>query len=199
MKDIWYYTFHNDSRGTNNYGYDDEEHNYILDPHVHLNYRYEVLKTIVVGDQGQVIECRDHKTNNIVVVKMLVTPLSSTDEILEMGLKRAMERQRKDYNQDSNVVKVLDDFTFRGHYCIVLELLKESLQQVIEEAGLRGLDMALIKAYTREILTFLKHMELKEAVHAAIRPNNIMVKDTVAGTIRVMDFKTSFTVGSQRE
>ncbi|CAN0402278.1 unnamed protein product [Lampetra planeri] len=197
MKDIWYYTFHNDSRGTNNYGYDDEEHNYILDPHVHLNYRYEVLKTIVVGDQGQVIECRDHKTNNIVVVKMLVTPLSSTDEILEMGLKRAMERQRKDYNQDSNVVKVLDDFTFRGHYCIVLERLKESLQQVIEEAGLRGLDMALIKAYTREILTFLKHMELKEAVHAAIRPNNIMVKDTVAGTIRVMDFKTSFTVGSQ--
>ncbi|CAM9518658.1 unnamed protein product, partial [Lampetra planeri] len=201
MKDIWYYTFHNDSRGTNNYGYDDEKHNYILDPHVHLNYRYEVLKTIVVGGQGQVIECRDHKTNNIVVVKMLVTPLSSTDEILEMnttmGLKRAMERQRKDYNQDSNVVKVLDDFTFRGHYCIVLELLKESLQQVIEEAGLRGLEMALIKAYTREILTFLKHMKLKEAVHAAIRPNNIMVKDTVAGTIRVMDFKTSFTVGSQ--
>lgn len=41
---------------------------------------------------------------------------------------------------------------------------------MIEEAGLRGLDMALIKAYTREILTFLKHMELKEAVHAAIRP-----------------------------
>ncbi|XP_078456858.1 dual specificity tyrosine-phosphorylation-regulated kinase 2-like [Lampetra planeri] len=75
MKDIWYYTFHNDSRGTNNYGYDDEKHNYILDPHVHLNYRYEVLKTIVVGGQGQVIECRDHKTNNIVVVKMLVTPL----------------------------------------------------------------------------------------------------------------------------
>lgn len=41
-----------------------------------------------------------------------------------MEIKMALELQGEGSDEDFNVVKVLKHFDFRGHHCIVLELLK---------------------------------------------------------------------------
>ncbi|CAN0434527.1 unnamed protein product [Lampetra planeri] len=198
MQEVWYFALFNKSEGFNNDGYDDQERNYILFRHEHLRYRYEVLKKIGEGGQGQVIQCLDHKRNILVAIKILVSPSSSKQETYQkMELQIALELQDEGSDEDFNVIKVLNIFHFRGHYCIVMELLKESLHEVIRNAGLRRLDMAMVKTYTRGILKFLRHINSRKIVHADIKPENVLVKDTVTGTVRITDFGTSFFVESQ--
>ncbi|CAN0431157.1 unnamed protein product [Lampetra fluviatilis] len=198
MQEVWYFALFNKSEGCNNDGYDDQERNYILFRHEHLRYRYEVLKKIGEGGQGQVIQCLDHKRNILVAIKILVSPSSSKQETYQkMELQIALELQGEGSDEDFNVIEVLNRFHFRGHYCIVMELLKESLHEVIRNAGLRRLDMAMVKTYTRGILKFLRHIHSRKIVHADIKPENVLVKDTVTGTVRITDFGTSFFVESQ--
>ncbi|CAN0434091.1 unnamed protein product [Lampetra planeri] len=198
MQEVWYFALYNKSEGCNNDGYDDQERNYILFRHEHLRYRYEVLKKIGEGGQGQVIQCLDHKRNILVAIKILVSPSSSKQETYQkMELQIALELQGEGSDEDFNVIEVLNRFHFRGHYCIVMELLKESLHEVIRNAGLRRLDMAMVKTYTRGILKFLRHIHSRKIVHADIKPENVLIKDTVTGTVRITDFGTSFFVESQ--
>ncbi|XP_061437007.1 dual specificity tyrosine-phosphorylation-regulated kinase 3-like [Lethenteron reissneri] len=75
IQEVWYFALRNRSWGPNNDGYDDHEHHYIPVQHEHLHYRYEVLKKIGEGGQGQVIRCLDHMRNTLVAVKILVSPL----------------------------------------------------------------------------------------------------------------------------
>ncbi|CAN0004317.1 unnamed protein product [Lampetra planeri] len=55
----------------------------------------------------------------------------------------------------------------------------------------------MVKTYTRGILKFLCHTKARSIIHADIKPENVLIKDTVTGTIRVTDFGTSFFVKSQ--
>lgn len=39
--------------------------------HDHIGYRFEVLEVIGKGSFGQVLKCLDHKTNELVAIKMI--------------------------------------------------------------------------------------------------------------------------------
>ncbi|XP_075930862.1 dual specificity tyrosine-phosphorylation-regulated kinase 4-like [Petromyzon marinus] len=197
IRKIWYFGLHNVASGTTNGGYDDDNHDYITFKNEHLNYRYEVLETIGFGGQGQAIKCLDHKTNTIVAVKMLNIPSSARYQNSEgMGSRIASALQDQD-NEDSNTIHVLDHFWFRRHFCIVMELLGDSLRKVTKAASLQGLEMETVKTYTKEILKSLRHLRSKNIVHADLKLANVLLKDTVAGTVRLIDFESSFFVGQQ--
>jgi serine/threonine protein kinase len=55
----------------NNYGYDDERGDYLVVPHDHLAYRYEIVDTLGKGSFGQVLHCRDHCTGESVAIKII--------------------------------------------------------------------------------------------------------------------------------
>ena len=38
----------------------------------HIAYRYEILEYVTEGAHGQVIKCRDHKTRQIVAIKVVI-------------------------------------------------------------------------------------------------------------------------------
>ncbi len=56
---------------TNNYGYDDERGDYLVIPHDHLAYRYEIIDTLGKGSFGQVLHCRDHGTGESMAIKII--------------------------------------------------------------------------------------------------------------------------------
>lgn len=54
-----------------NQGYDDENGDYIVVINDHIYYRFEVLDFLGKGSFGQALRCLDHKTNEIVAVKII--------------------------------------------------------------------------------------------------------------------------------
>ena len=54
-----------------NFGYDDERGDYKVVLKDHIGYRFEVLEFLGKGSFGQALKCLDHKTNEIVAVKLI--------------------------------------------------------------------------------------------------------------------------------
>ncbi|XP_078732113.1 dual specificity tyrosine-phosphorylation-regulated kinase 4-like [Lampetra fluviatilis] len=193
MKQVWFFTVDevDKPRGGNNDGYDDDNNNYIPVRKEQLHYRYEVQKLISEGGQGLVLQCLDHKTKTLVAVKMLSLPLcSSTAARQRTELEVAKELQGKDSDERYGVIRVLDTFEFRGHNCLVVELLKKSLYDVMSKGSIGRIYLRRLREYTRAILDFLLYAKVLGIVHGDIKPDNILL--TAAGKVRVTDFGCSF-------
>jgi dual specificity tyrosine-phosphorylation-regulated kinase 2/3/4 len=57
--------------GPDNYGFDNDQQEYLCDIHDHLAYRFEIVKRIGKGSFGQVFKCFDHKEKEFVALKIL--------------------------------------------------------------------------------------------------------------------------------
>lgn len=55
----------------NNFGYDDERGDYKVVLKDHIAYRFEVLDYLGKGSFGQALKCIDHKTGEIVAIKII--------------------------------------------------------------------------------------------------------------------------------
>ena len=113
-------------------------------------YRYEVLKVLGKGSFAQVVCCKDHKLStsfNEVIVAVKITRNTELDHKFAMSeanlLKFIME---KDPHDEHNIVRLLDEFQFRGHHCFVFELLeKGDLFEHLKSTGFSGFSVATIK------------------------------------------------------
>ncbi len=54
-----------------NYGYDDDQGDYTVVLGDHLAFRFEVIEFLGKGSFGQALKCLDHKTGEIVAVKII--------------------------------------------------------------------------------------------------------------------------------
>lgn len=54
-----------------NFGYDDEQGDYKVVMHDHIGFRYEVKQFLGKGSFGQALKCLDHKTGDIVALKII--------------------------------------------------------------------------------------------------------------------------------
>ena len=54
-----------------NNGFDDNEGYYRIVSGDQINYRFELIELIGKGAFGQVLKCKDHKTDKLVAIKMV--------------------------------------------------------------------------------------------------------------------------------
>ena len=59
------------TRAPLNHGFDDERGDYKIVMRDHLAYRYEVLSMLGKGSFGQVAKCLDHKTGELMAIKII--------------------------------------------------------------------------------------------------------------------------------
>ncbi|CAM9968066.1 unnamed protein product [Lampetra fluviatilis] len=174
MKQVWFFTVDKVGKprgGNNNDSYDDDTNNYIPVRKEQLHYRYEVQKMIGKGGQGLVLQCLDHKTKMLVAVKMLSLPWSSSTAARQRTeLEVAKELQGKASDERYGVIRVLDTFQFRGHNCLVVELLKKSLYDVMSKGSIGRIYVRRLREHTRTVLDFLLYAKGRGIVHADIKP-----------------------------
>lgn len=58
----------------------------------------------------------------------------------------------KDKEDGHNIVRMIDEFTFRDHHCFVFELLYTDLFEHLKENGFIGFPTGKIKEYAIQIL-----------------------------------------------
>ncbi|XP_059805996.1 dual specificity tyrosine-phosphorylation-regulated kinase 2-like [Hypanus sabinus] len=176
--------------GSNNCGYDDDHAAYILLPHDHIAYRYEILKVIGKGSFGQVAKVYDHKTRQHLALKVVRNEKrfhrQATEEI------RILEHLRKqDKNLQMNIIHMLENFTFRSHTCMTFELLSMNLYELIKRNKFQGFSLQLVRKFAHSILLCLEALHRNRIIHCDLKPENILLKQAGRSGIKVIDFGSS--------
>jgi dual specificity tyrosine-phosphorylation-regulated kinase 2/3/4 len=173
----------------NNHGYDDERGDYIHIQGDHLAYRYEIMCLLGKGSFGQVLQCRDHKTGQCVAIKIIrnkkrfhsqalveVKILENLVKWVSILILRSPHYTRltwitlQDPEDKHNLIKINQHFYFRGHLCIVTELLSINLYEMVKANSFVGFSTTLIRRFTVQLLSSLQVMRNNRVIHCDLKP-----------------------------
>jgi dual specificity tyrosine-phosphorylation-regulated kinase 2/3/4 len=170
-------------------------HHYRAQPRDHIAYRYEILSSFGQGAFGQVLKCRDHKTGDIVALKIVVnTRQMRSQGRAEMEFMTFLNARADPENR--GIVKILSTFEFRGHVCAVFEPLGGNLYEFAKVGGFKGIPLSDARRISRQILSGLAFVHSHGIVHCDIKPENILlVTHTRPFTVRIIDFGSACRVG----
>ena len=173
--------------------WDDREGYYKIYQNDHINYRYKIIEELGQGTFGNVVKCKDIKTNEMVAIKIL----KKSSRILRIGKQELEIFNTLQNNQTTEtcIVTKLDDFIFRGHLCIVFELLSTNLFDLIKKNNFQGLQSQFIRSVATQILVSLKHSHSLGIVHCDLKPENLVLKHEKNSGIKLIDFGSAWTGG----
>uniref|UniRef100_A0AAY4E5J7 dual-specificity kinase n=1 Tax=Denticeps clupeoides TaxID=299321 RepID=A0AAY4E5J7_9TELE len=173
-----------------NSGYDDEHGSYNKVLHDHIAYRFEILEVIGKGSFGQVLKCLDHKTNELIAVKIIRNKKRFHHQAL-VELKILDAVRRKDKDNCYNVIHMKEYFYFRNHLCISFELLGLNLYELIKKNNFQGFSLALIRRFAQSLVKCLQMLNREKIIHCDLKPENILLSQKGQGNIKVVDFGSS--------
>ncbi|XP_075930534.1 dual specificity tyrosine-phosphorylation-regulated kinase 4-like [Petromyzon marinus] len=154
--------------------------------HEHINFRYEVLKKLGSGSNAVVLKCMDHTMMELVAIKIFRNARgikANVQKEVEI-LKRLRE---KDFNNDHNIIRLRETFSFRGHHCICLELAGLDLRKVMKTAETVP-TMQSVRLYARALLKCLSLLRKEGISHGDLKPENIVL---IQNTIKTINFGQS--------
>ncbi|XP_062426322.1 dual specificity tyrosine-phosphorylation-regulated kinase 4 [Rhea pennata] len=175
---------------TQNNCYDDEHGSYLKVLHDHIAYRYEVLEVIGKGSFGQVAKCMDHKTNELVAVKIIRNKKRFHSQAL-VEVKILDTLLKKDKDNTHNIIHMKEHFYFRNHFCISFELLGINLYELIKKNKFQGFSLSLIRRFTQCVLRCLQVLYQERIIHCDLKPENILLYHKGQGSVKVIDFGSS--------
>lgn len=180
------------SERADNQGYDNKDHDYILYVHDIISSprganRYQVLDLLGKGTFGQVVKCLDLERNEFVAIKIVKNlPAFHSQGLVEVKLLQTLNSK---YDSDVYpMVRMLDNFIFRNHLCLIFELLNVSLYELIRQNQFRGLSVQLVSIFTKQILTAMVALHQTRIIHCDLKPENILLEDATSPNLKVIDF-----------
>ena len=188
------------SRVNNNTGYDTDSGVYKCFKHDHIAYRYELLSSLGHGSFGDVMHARDHKTKQDVAIKILVTRKKQRNPSLadqEVKILSRLSGRRTGSTSPSNVVAMLDHFTFRNHLCIVFEKLDHGdLEQLMEQEE-ACMSESQLRQLTTSMLQCVQEVHNKGVIHCDIKPENFLLASADGNAVKIIDFGLSSLVSAR--
>ena len=168
----------NPSEGVLNNGFDNEESNLVCKVHDTFamdGYVFTILDLLGTGTFGQVFRCIRSDTKDLVAVKVVKNkPAYHAQGLLEIKVARLLN-EAHDPNDERHIVRLLDSFEYRGHVCLVFELLSVSLLDVLTQNQFRGLPLVVVQRFAKQILTALVAFEEADVIHCDLKPENILL------------------------
>uniref|UniRef100_A0A1I8FEY0 Protein kinase domain-containing protein n=1 Tax=Macrostomum lignano TaxID=282301 RepID=A0A1I8FEY0_9PLAT len=158
----------------------------------HVAYRYETLETLGRGSFGQVVRAIDHRTGQHVALKILRNcKRFHRQAAVEV---QVLDRLRRMNDSGDCAVQMIDYFTFRGHVCIVFELLSINLYELTKRNNFQGFHLGLVRKFAQPILRCLRLLHSQGIVHCDLKPENILLQAKGQSEVKVIDFGSSCLV-----
>lgn len=173
-----------------NNGFDDDNGSYIKAVGDHMVYRYEIKEVLGKGSFGQVVKAHDHKTDQVVALKIIRNKKRFHRQALE-EVKILDALRRKDKDNSMNIIHMLEYFCFRNHLCITFEIMGMNLYELIKKNNFQGFSIPLIRRFAFSILQCLKVLQKDRIIHCDLKPENILLRQKGQSSIKVIDFGSS--------
>jgi dual specificity tyrosine-phosphorylation-regulated kinase 2/3/4 len=171
-----------------NKGFDDKNTDYILVPGDQIAYQYEILELLGSGSFSQVCKCFDHKGKREVAVKIIKSH-KRFEEQGQVELK-VLAYVRK-HDKGTHFVQMLSYFMFRGHLCIVFELLSFNLYDLLKANSFKGFSNTLVRRFILQVLKGLCFLKDHQIVHCDLKPENIILANGKESIIKIIDLGSS--------
>lgn len=182
--------------GTNNDGYDDENHDYIIRPGEVFYERYEIKQLLGKGSFGQVCEAYDNKERKKVAVKIIKNKTAFRNQA-KIEIKLLQEMNSRDPEDKYHIVRMINFFEHRHHLCLVFELLSFNLYELIKHTQYKGVSLNLIRRLGKQLLQSLDYLSSPDiaVIHCDLKPENILLEQAQRSDIKIIDFGSSCKIG----
>ncbi|GMH56960.1 hypothetical protein TrRE_jg5612 [Triparma retinervis] len=174
--------------------WDDDNYDYIVKENEDFGEegRYTLKEKIGKGSFGQVVKAYDNTENKEVAIKIIKSKKPFT---LQARTEIELLEQLKsdDSNDENNIVRLINHFFFRGHQCLVFEMLSLNLYELLKNTQFRGVSLNLIRKFAKQILRALDFLSQPNVniIHCDLKPENILLRSPRRSAIKVIDFGSS--------
>merc|ERR1719506_2647924 len=175
-----------------NHGWDDENYDYIVKNGELFNERYTVSTVIGKGSFGQVVKALDNQTQEWAAIKIIKSKKPFLQQAkTEIELLQFLNE--KDLSDTACIVRLLEHFMFRGHQCLVFEMLSYNLYDLLRHTTFKGVSLNLIRKFGKQILKALCFLALRDVsvIHCDLKPENILLRHPKRSAIKLIDFGSS--------
>eukprot|EP00127_Corallochytrium_limacisporum_P007176 Clim_evm49s243 gene=Clim_evmTU49s243 len=155
--------------------------------------RYKVVETLGKGVFGAVYRVNDIKgsSESEELAVKIMRQGTSYRRTGERECKILEKLRDADEEGKSGCLRIYGQCEHQGHLCLIFELLGQDLRQLLREMGLsKGISLAAVRLYARQIFRALRLLHSCGFVHADVKPDNFLV-DRKGAKVKLSDFGTA--------
>ncbi|CAN0896305.1 Serine/threonine-protein kinase AFC2 [Linum grandiflorum] len=159
-------------RGSPPWRVDDKDGHYMFALGENLTSRYKIHRKVGEGTFGQVLECWDRETREMVAIKVV----RSIKKYREAAMSEidVLQLLGKYDRNGSRCVQIRNWFDYRNHICIVFEMLGPSLYDFLRKNSYRPFPVDLVRELGRQLLECVAFMHDLRLIHTDLKPENIL-------------------------
>uniref|UniRef100_A0A2K1YP42 Protein kinase domain-containing protein n=2 Tax=Populus trichocarpa TaxID=3694 RepID=A0A2K1YP42_POPTR len=165
---------------------DDKDGHYVFALGENLTSRYKIHRKIGEGTFGQVLECWDRETREMVAVKVVRSTKKYREAaMLEVDVLQLLGKYDRN---GSRCVQIRNWLDYRNHICIVFEMLGPSLYDFLRKNNYCPFPVNLVRELGRQLLECVAFMHDMRLIHTDLKPENILFVSSEY--IKIPDYKS---------
>jgi len=99
-----------------------------------------------------------------------------------------------DPDNKRHCIRMLSNFEYKNHLCLVLEPMHMNLREVIKKYGKEvGITISAVRVYAKQLFIALRHIKTCRIMHADIKPDNIVVNERKT-VLKIVDFGSASSI-----
>lgn len=155
---------------------DDEDGHYIIKINDIFANRYITQKLLGQGTFGKVVACYDKINRETVAIK-IIRNIPKYRDAAKIELRILTTLKKFDNENHNHCIHLRECFDFRGHICIVTDLLKISLYDFLENNKFIPYPGSHIQAISKQLIRSVTFFHDLNLIHTDLKPENILLHE----------------------
>ncbi|RMZ75202.1 hypothetical protein DV738_g5598, partial [Chaetothyriales sp. CBS 135597] len=153
---------------------DDQDGHYLVQPNTTMTDRYDIIKLLGQGTFGKVVEAYDKRKKTRCAVK-IIRSVQKYRDASRIELRVLSTLALNDKHNRNQCIHLRDSFDFRGHICIVTDLLGQSVFDFLKGNGFVPFPSSQIQSFARQLFTSVAFLHDLNLIHTDLKPENILL------------------------
>ncbi|KAI5284780.1 dual specificity protein kinase kns1, partial [Ascosphaera aggregata] len=157
---------------------DDADGHYVVEEGADLAGRFKIVRLLGQGTFGKVVEAVDvgDRRKRHVAVK-IIRSVQKYRDASKIELRVLQTLKQNDKTNRNRCIHLRECFDYRGHICIVTDLLAMSVFDFLKNNGFTPFPSSHIQAFAKQLFTSVAYLHDLNLIHTDLKPENILLVD----------------------